>query len=87
VFVRISLNGGKTWVDGTRAGTPLMNRSKKFALVPDPPSRSGTTPTIELSDNQFLTAYHTCDPCPTDSSAPQHLVKGYFWYLENSPSN
>ena len=45
VQARISLDGGKTWVDGTKTGTPLFNKSKEFELAPDPPGHSFMTPT------------------------------------------
>ena len=78
---RISLDGGQTWVDGTRSGTPLMNRSKKFLLAP---VAGFTTPTVELSPGRFMTAvYHYAHI----ESVPDHLkgvVAGVFWTLEKA---
>ena len=34
LFARISLDGGKTWADGTPSGTSRMNQSTRFELVP-----------------------------------------------------
>jgi len=69
VLARISLDGGRTWVNGNEQGTPLMTKSTKFVLAP---SHSFTTPTVELADNHFLTVY-----CIGDFA-----VKGVFWHLE-----
>jgi len=79
VLARISLNGGKTWVDGTKTGTPLMNQSKKFVLVPEEPGHSFTAPTIELSPKRFLTIY-----CYYGGEKGNG-VNGVFWRLEDSP--
>ena len=57
VLARISLDGGRTWVDGTERGTPYMNQSQKFTLVPRHPGHSFTAPTVELAANSFLTVY------------------------------
>ena len=57
LFARISLDGGKTWADGTPSGTSRMNRSTRFELVPKPPGHSFTAPTLELSRGRFLTPY------------------------------
>lgn len=68
---RISLDGGKSWVDGTREGTQLMNQSTDFVLAP---SVSFTCPTIEISENSFLTIAW---------NAPDGRLHGVFWHLEN----
>jgi hypothetical protein len=78
VYARISLDGGKRWLDGTEAGTPLMGQSKKFLLVPRPPGHSFTAPTLEVSDNHFLTVYFH-----GDLSKNIALVSGVLWHLEN----
>ena len=81
---RISLNGGKTWVDGNKAGTPFMNKSTKFLLAP---AVGFTSPTIELSANHFLTAAYLY-PAPYDDfkNPPQFkgAIVGVFWHLERS---
>jgi len=69
VLARISLDGGRAWVNGTDRGTPLMTKSTKFVLAP---SHSFSTPTVEVADNHFLTFY-----CIGD-----FLVQGVFWHLE-----
>ena len=73
LVVNISLDGGKTWVDGTRRGTTVMNNSHDFVLVPDPPGFSFTTPTVQLSRNHFLTVYCSGNPL---------AVNGTFWHIE-----
>ena len=81
---RISLNGGETWVDGTKAGTPFMNKSTNFVLAP----RVGfASPTIELSKNRFLTAaYLYRAPYDQFKNPPQFrgAIVGVFWHLERS---
>jgi len=77
VVVRISLDGGKKWVDGTNAGTTLMNRSTKFILVPNPPGHSFTSPSVELSPNHFLTVF-----THGNLSKKIVIVSGVFWHLE-----
>ncbi|MDP7399312.1 MAG: hypothetical protein QF541_20760 [Lentisphaeria bacterium] len=44
-------------LDGTKAGTSLINQSKKFVLVPEEPGHSLIAATIELSANRFLMDY------------------------------
>ena len=80
--VRISLDGGTTWVDGTKQGTPLLNKSNKFELVPEPPSHSYMTPTVELSPNHFLTAYAHGNEELTGTA-----VSGVFWHLDPVSGN
>ena len=67
---RISLNGGKTWVDGTQAGTTKMNESKEFLVHP---STSYSSPTIELANNQFMTTFFR---------HPDETIGAVFWHLE-----
>ncbi len=69
VLARISVDGGRTWVDGKEQGTPLMTKSTRFVLAP---SHSFTTPAVELAENQFLTTY----------CVGGFAVKGVFWHLE-----
>ena len=76
---RISLDGGNTWVDGTKAGTPFMNKSTKFLL-------NGivgfTSPTIELSEDHFLTAMYHYSHLPGVPEEFKDVVGGVFWHLE-----
>ena len=53
-YARISVDGGKTWLDDTKAGTPAIGRSKKFMLGSE---HSQTAPTVEISPNRFLTVH------------------------------
>ena len=77
LLARISMNGGQTWVDGTKTGTPLMNQSRKFVLLPSPPpSIFYTSPTVELSANHFLTMYVKGDIGKVQS------VEAVFWHIE-----
>ncbi len=80
LFARISLDGGKTWADGTPSGTSRMNRSTRFELVPKPPGHSFTAPTLELSRDRFLTPY-----LHGSIAAGTATVTGVFWRLERSP--
>ena len=77
LFARISLDGGKTWADGTPSGTSRMNRSTRFELVPKPPGHSFTAPTLELSRDRFLTPY-----LHGSIAAGTATVTGVLWRLE-----
>ena len=77
LFARISLDGGKTWVDGSSSGTSRMNRSTRFELVPKPPGHSFTAPTLELSRDRFLTPY-----LHGSIAAGTATVTGVFWRLD-----
>ena len=81
--LRISLNGGKTWLDGTEEGTRLPAKAKKFVVFPayrnvgKVDHYSASVPaTIEVSKNRFLTfgAYKR-----------DKILRGRFWRLENLP--
>ena len=77
VLAGISLDGGKTWLDDTAAGTPLINESRKFVLVDKDPGHSYTSPTVELSANRFLTVY-----CSRGTETISPGIYGLFWRLE-----
>jgi len=82
LLARISMNGGRTWVDGTKTGTPLMNQSRKFVLLPSPPPNLYvffTSPTVELSTNHFLTVYVKGDG---SAVAEVQSVEAVFWHIE-----
>ena len=99
--MRISPDGGKTWVDGTKAGTLLLNQSTKFVFQTAPPTVSFTAPMIELSPNHFLTVYAYWEdeslkryyqapknPCPQGDQpgdCPWLGIRALFWHLENLP--
>ncbi len=71
----ISLNGGKTWVDGTKAGTTDFEKAKRFILNP---KYAGTTPTIEVAPNRYFTLY-----APSTAGS----VRGFFWHLVDACGN
>lgn len=73
LVVNISLDGGKTWADGTKNGASVMSKARNFELAPNPPGFSYTTPTVRVSRNRFLTVY--CSGTPM-------VVKGVFWHIE-----
>ncbi|MCY3758793.1 MAG: sialidase family protein [Acidobacteria bacterium] len=77
LFARISLDGGKTWANGSPSGTPRMNQSTRFELVPKPPGHSFTAPTLELSRDRFLTPY-----LHGSIAAGTATVTGVFWRIE-----
>ena len=81
--LRISLNGGKTWLDGTEEGTSTPAKAKKFAVVPGyrnvgkADHYSASVPaTIQLAKNRFLTF------C---TYKKDRILRGRFWRLENLP--
>ena len=79
-IARVSLNGGCTWVDATERGTPLFNRAKMLQLDPPHPPEHlyevGTTPTVELAANHFLTV------CIYKGEGS---LKAVSWHLEGLP--
>ena len=77
LVVRISLDGAKTWVDGTDSGVPDMSEAQTFELVPQPPGHSFTTPTVELSPGHFLTVYGYYW-----GAAQVLTINGVFWHIE-----
>ena len=101
--VRISLDGGRSWVDGTRNGTQALNQSKKFALLSPPPTVSFTAPMLELSPNHFMTVYAYWEeeslkryyedpksPCvqgDQPGDCPWLGIRALFWHLENTPES
>ena len=76
---RISLDGGRRWVDGTKSGTPRMSDGTRFKLG----DVSGfSSPTVELAKNHFLTAvyhYHHIEAVPQEWKG---VVGAVFWHLE-----
>ncbi len=72
--VNISMDGGKTWVDGSKSGVNTLNQAKAFVLVPSPPGFSFTSATVELQPNHFMTVY---------VSTPGTTVHSVFWHLED----
>ncbi len=82
VLARVSLDGGRTWVNETESGTPSMAESTRFLMVPQPPGHSFTAPTVELEPDHFLTVYNTRHP-----GWESRAVKGVFWRLVRSSAN
>ncbi len=81
--LRISLNGGKTWLDGTEKGTSTAAKAKKFMVVPGyrdvgkADHYSASVPaTIQIAENRFLTF------C---TYKKDRILRGRFWRLENLP--
>ena len=70
----ISLDGGKTWVDGTRTGTTNFEESKRFVFNPED---AGATPTIEVAPNRYFTV-------SLFWRGTENAVKGFFWHLEDA---
>ena len=97
---RISLDDGKTWVDGTETGTPLLNQATKFVFLTAPPTVSFTAPMIELSPNHFLTVHayweeeslkryyeaskNPCSQGDQPGDCPWLGIRALFWHLENA---
>ena len=79
-IARVSLNGGRTWVDATGMGTPFFNRAKMLHLDPPHPPEHlyevGTTPTVELAANHFLSV------CIYKGEGSLEAVS---WHLEGLP--
>ena len=75
VAVSISLDGGRTWVDGTGGGTSSFEASERSVINPE---FGGTAPTIEVEPNRYLTAYSTY---PGDDD---NTIEGFFWQLESA---
>ena len=65
LLARISLDGGKTWADGSAEGTRLFNQSRKLVIVPHPPGHSFTSPCVELDHDRLLTVYIRGKPLET----------------------
>ena len=72
---RISLDGGRTWVDGTRSGTKRMNQSTQFLEIVG-------AATIELEPDRFFTAYKIMAEPRGDRTVGS--VQGFFWELERA---
>ncbi len=57
-----------------------MNQSRKFVLVPMPPGHSFTAPSVQISENRFLSVYFH-----GNLSRNIAMVSGVFWRLEHLP--
>ena len=77
---RISLDGGRTWVDGSKGGTKGMNQSTKFVLAK---GVGYTAPTVELSPGRFLTAVYHYSHLPEVPEKLKGVVGGIHWRLED----
>ena len=83
LVARISLDGGRTWIDGTSHGTTAPNKATKFTLVPDLPGNdpSPLAATVYLGENRFLStgAYKR------NTALGDKALRAIFWYLEGLP--
>ncbi len=73
--VRVSLDGGQTWANGTPTGTPQVNQAREFTIIPGEPVSHCVSATIEVLSNRFLTLRRY-------KEQDQRLT-GVFWHLEN----
>ena len=69
---RISLDGGRTWVDGSRAGTPYLNQSTRFTDII-------AYNTIAVGKDRFFSAYAIM----AEPAGNRRLgsSEGFFWSL------
>jgi hypothetical protein len=80
---RISLDGGRTWLDGTSSGSERFDRARKFPIVRALPDigkadhYSDCVPaTVQLAPNRFLTFYRY---------KRDRVLRSRVWRLENLP--
>ena len=91
-LARISLDGARTWVDGTVSGTTRLNQATKFVLLKPPPTISFTSPMVQLSPNSFLVVYAYWNEealqkyRANGKDKPWVGFRGLFFRLENAPS-
>ncbi len=78
VAAAISLDGGQTWVDGTKTGTPNLDEAKRFVVNS---KYGGSAPTIEVAPNRYLTAYNTYP------GGSEGTIEGFFWHLDDASGN
>ena len=81
--VRVSLDGGRTWADGSTTGTVNASDAKTFSVVPtyrDIGKRdhysAGVPATVQLPSGRFLTLCRY---------KRDKILKGKVWHLENAP--
>ena len=76
---RVSLDGGRRWVDGTPEGTTAPNQARKFVLVPARAADDYSdwmAATVQLAPNRFMS---TC------RYKKERTFKGLFWHFEGLP--
>ena len=77
---RVSLDGGRTWIDGTSSGTVSPNKAKKFTIVPSLGIKNGystvVSATMQLGQNSFISTYRY---------KSDGILGAKFWHLENLP--
>lgn len=79
---RFSLDGGRTWADGSPGGAKTLDGARKFSIIPcyrdtgkaDHYSNA-LGATVQLAPNRFLTLCRY---------KRDKILKGRFWRLENS---
>ena len=77
--VRLSLDGGPTWVSDTPAGNRSPNRARKFTLVPvraDDDYSDIVAVTVPLAPNRFFT---------TPRYKQDKTLVGLLWHFEGLP--
>lgn len=79
--VRLSLDGGHTWADGTPDGTTGLNQARKFSVVPSYRDvgkadhySAAVASTVSLPGDRFLTLCRY---------KRDKILKGRIWHLEN----
>ena len=79
IEVQISLDGGRTWVAGKTQGTNRLDKATRFVVVPFREAHSFTSPTVELSENRFLTVYLAGPDTEITTD-----IKVVTWHIERS---
>ena len=91
-LARVSLDGGRSWVDGSPSGTARLNQATPFVLLAPPPEVSFTAPMVELAPNSFLMVHaHWHEQAleqyeAGEIEAPWLGIRGLFFHLENEPA-
>ncbi len=81
IEVQISLDGGRTWVVGDANGASRLDKATRFVVVPFRKAHSFTSPTLDLSNNRFLTVY-VVGPGTEKSTG----IKVVTWHIDGSSS-
>ena len=81
IEVQISCDGGRTWLADDPDRSSHLGGSARFVLVPLKEAHSFTSPTVELSENQFLTVYLAGPDTNTTTD-----IKTVTWHIDRSSS-